>query len=314
MSEKALCVIGIDIAKESCEVAVLPQRAHWSSGVTPAALAALIERCRDLEPNLIVCEATGGYELPVVSALAAAALPVVVVNPRQVRDFAKATGTLAKTDRLDAEVIARFGLAVRPAIRALPDAETRELQAYVVRHRQLIEMLVAEQNRLAQVQGMVRINIQAHIVWLKQCLHDTDQQLRKRLRASPVWRVQDDLLQSIPGVGPLTSTHCLAQLPELGRLNRREIAALVGLAPFNRDSGTLAGHRTIWGGRARVRNALYMATLSAIRCNPTIKPHYQHLIASGKPPKVALIACMRKLLVIMNAMLKNQTHWQPQHA
>lgn len=314
MSEKAFCVIGIDVAKESCEVAVLPERTHWSSRVTPTALTALTERCWDLRPDLIVCEATGGYELPVVSALAAAALPIVVVNPRQVRDFAKATGTLAKTDRLDAEVIARFGLAVRPPVRALPEAETRELQAYLARHRQLVEMLVAEQNRLPQAQGTVQANIQAHIAWLKQCLQDTDQQLRERLRASPAWREQDDLLQSIPGVGPLTSAHCLAQLPELGRLNRREIAALVGLAPFNRDSGTLAGHRSIWGGRACVRNALYMATVSAIRCNPTIRPCYQHLIASGKPPKVALVACMRKLLVTMNAMLKTQTLWQAQHA
>lgn len=314
MSDKAFCVIGIDMARDSCEVAVIPGPARWRSASTPGALIELVSQCREQRPDLIVCEATGGYEVPAVSALAAAGLPVVVVNPRQVRDFARATGVLAKTDRLDAEVIARFGSAVRPPVRPLAQAETRELQAYLARHRQLIEMLVAEQNRLPHAQGAVRADIQAHITWLKQRLHDTDQQLNERLRASPVWRAQDDLLQSIPGVGPLTSAHCLAQLPELGHLNRREIAALAGLAPFSRDSGTLAGHRTIWGGRRSVRNALYMATVSAIRCNPTIKPCYQHLIASGKPPKVALVACMRKLLTIMNAMLKTQTPWQAQRA
>lgn len=314
MSENALCVIGVDIAKDSCEVAVQPSGEHWSSATVPEALTRMVARCREAHPDLIVCEATGGYEVPLVSALAAAGLPVVVVNPRQVRDFAKATGQLAKTDRIDAAVIAQFGVALRPAVRPLPQAETRELQGYLARHRQLIEMLVAEQNRLPLAAGVVRADIHAHIAWLKQRLHDTDQHLQERLRASPVWREQDDLLQSIPGIGPITSAHCLAQLPELGHLTRREIAALVGLAPFNRDSGTLTGHRTIWGGRRSVRNALYMATVSAIRCNPIIRTCYRHLTDQGKPPKVALVACMRKLLVIMNAMLKTQTSWQAQHA
>ena len=224
------------------------------------------------------------------------------------RDFAKATG------RLDAAVIAEFGLRVRPAVRPLADELTRELQGYLARHRQLVEMLGAEQNRLPLARGAVRADIDAHIVWLKQRLHDTDQQLRARLRASPVWREQDDLLQSIPGVGPMTSASCLAQLPELGTLNRREIAAFVGIAPFNRDSGMLAGHRTIWGGRAAVRRGLYLATVSATRCNPVIRSHYRHLRAAGKPPKVALVACRRKLLVIMNAMLKTHTTWQTQQA
>ncbi|MGH8402508.1 MAG: IS110 family transposase [Gammaproteobacteria bacterium] len=312
MSEVAFCVIGIDIAKDSCEVAVRPGTEQWSSATTPEALAQLVARCRSVRPDLMVCEATGGYEVIVVSALATAQLPVVVVNPRQVRDFAKALGRLAKTDRIDAEVIAQFGLKLRPAVRPLKDAQTRELQDLITRHRQLVQMRVAEQNRLPQARGTVRTGIEAHIAWLTARLHDTDADLHAQLRASPVWREKDDLLQSIRGVGPLTSASCLAQLPELGRLNRREIAALAGVAPFNRDSGTLKGRRTIWGGRAPVRTGLYMATLSAIRCNPRMKAHYAHLIAAGKPPKVALVACMRKLLVIMNAILKSRTPWQPQ--
>lgn len=312
MSESAFCVIGIDIAKDGCEVMVLPSMEQWSSATTPETLGELVQRCLTKQPDLMVCEATGGYEVPVVSALAAAALPVVVVNPRQVRDFAKALGRLAKTDRIDARVIAEFGLKVRPEVRPLKDAETRALQSLLARHRQLIEMRVAEQNRLDQTVGKVRAGIQAHIAYLNACLRDTDQDLHNQLRESSVWREKDDLLQSIRGVGPVTSAQCLAQLPELGRLNRREIAALAGVAPFNRDSGTLQGHRAIWGGRAPVRSALYMATLSAIRCNPSIKAHYAHLRAHGKPPKVALVACMRKLLVTMNAILKSGTPWQPQ--
>ena len=271
------------------------------------------------QPNLLVCEATGGYAVPVVSALAAAALPVVVVNPRQIRDFAKALGRLAKTDRIDAAVIAEFGLKVRPAIRPLKNDAARALQSLLARHRQLVEMRVTEQNRLAQSRGRVRTGIEAHIAYLAACLRDTDRDLHDRLRASPVWREKDDLLQSIRGVGPSTSAQCLAQLPELGRLNRREIAALAGVAPFNRDSGTLQGHRTVWGGRAPVRclsacdaqaGALYLATLSAVRCNPVIRAHYQPLRDTGKPPKVAWVACMRKLLVIMNAILKTKTPWR----
>ena len=310
MSESEFCVIGIDIAKDSCELAVLPGAERWSSATAPEALGELVQRCRVRQPNLLVCEATGGYEVPVVSALAAAALPVVVVNPRQIRDFAKALGRLAKTDRIDAAVIAEFGLKVRPAIRPLKNDEARALQSLLARHRQLVEMRVTEQNRLAQSRGRVRTGIEAHIAYLAACLRDTDRDLHDRLRESPVWREKDDLLQSICGVGPLTSAQCLAQLPELGRLNRREIAALAGVAPFNRDSGTLQGHRTVWGGRAPVRCALYMATLSAVRCNPVIRAHYQHLRDTGKPPKVALVACMRKLLVIMNAILKTKTPWR----
>lgn len=314
MSEKSFCVIGLDVAKGSCEVAVLPGGEHWSNETESESLTALVHRCQALCPDLMVCEATGGYEVPVVSALAAANLPIVVVNARQVRDFAKAAGRLAKTDRIDAEVIAQFGQRLRPAVRPLPEPATRELQGWLARHRQLVEMLVAEQNRLGLATGVVRADIQAHIAWLKQRLHDTDQHLREQLENSPVWRARDELLQSIPGVGPLTSASCLVQLPELGRLNRREIAALVGVAPFNRDSGTLQGRRTIWGGRAAVRRTLYMATLSAVRCNPVIRACYHRLTTLHKPPKVALVACMRKLLTIMNAMLKSHTPWQPQIA
>ena len=267
-------------------------------------------RLQALTPALVVLEATGGLELELVGALAAAALPVVVVNPRQVRDFARATGRLAKTDALDAAVLAHFGEAVRPPLRALRDAESLALKALLGRRQQLVTMLVAERNRRGAAVAAVRPRIEAHIAWLEQERSELEDELRQTLQRSPVWRERDQLLRSVPGVGEQLSLTLLAELPELGRLNRRAIAALVGVAPFNRDSGRMRGRRTIWGGRARVRAMLYMGALSASRHNPVIRDCYQRLLAAGKPKKVALTACMRKLLVILNAMLKHHTPWR----
>ena len=267
-------------------------------------------RLQALTPALVVLEATGGLELELVGALAAAALPVVVVNPRQVRDFARATGRLAKTDALDAAVLAHFGEAVRPPLRALRDAESLALKALLGRRQQLVTMLVAERNRRGAAGAAVRPRIEAHIAWLEQERSELEDELRQTLQRSPVWRERDQLLRSVPGVGEQLSLTLLAELPELGRLNRRAIAALVGVAPFNRDSGRMRGRRTIWGAPARVRAMLYMGALSASRHNPVIRDCYQRLLAAGKPKKLALTACMRKLLVILNAMLKHHTPWR----
>ena len=248
-------------------------------------------------------------EVPLVAALAADAVPVVVVNPRQVRDFARATGKLAKPDALDAAVLAHFAEAVRPPVRPLRDAETQALNSLAARRHQVMTMLVSEKNRLSSATIAVRPRIEAHIAWLEQELDDLDEGLRQTLRQSPVWREKDDLLRTVPGVGEQLSLTLLAHLPELGTLDRREIAALVGVAPFNRDSDTLRGKRTVWGGRARVRAALYMGALVASRFNPLIRDFYQRLLAAGKPKKLALTACMRKLLVILNSMLKHRSPW-----
>lgn len=306
--------VGIDVAKAELEVAVRPSAERWTVATTAPAHAALVQRLLALRPALVVVEATGGLEIPLVGVLATAGLPVVVINPRQVRDFAKATGRLAKTDRLDAHVLAHFGEAVRPTPRPLPDAATRTLAALVGRRRQLVEMLTAERNRLARAPRVLHAEIQAHLTWLQRRLGRLDADLTQAIRSSPVWRVKDDLLRSAPGVGPVLTTRLLASLPELGTLNRKAIAALVGLAPLNRDSGTQRGRRSVWGGRADVRAALYMATLVGVRHNPVLKAFYQRLRVAGKLPKVALTACMRKLLTILNAMLKHQTPWQPRHA
>ncbi len=263
---------------------------------------------------LVVLEPTGGLELPAVAALAAASLPVAVVNPRQVRDFARATGTLAKTDALDAASLAHFADAVRPVVRPMKDAETQVLSSLVARRHQVISILVSEKSRLGSAISAVRPRIEAHIAWLKQELNDIDEELRQTLRSSPVWREKDDILRSVPGVGEQLSLALLAQLPELGTLNRRQVASLVGVAPFSRDSGTMRGKRTVWGGRARVRAVLYMATLAASRFNPVIRDFYQRLLAAGKPKKVALVACMRKLLVILNSMLKQRSPWRAERA
>jgi transposase len=258
-----------------------------------------------------VLEATGGYEADVAAAVALAGLPVAVVNPRQVRDFAKALGRLAKTDALDATVLAAFAARVRPAARPLPDAAQQALTALVARRRQLVEMLSAERNRLLVAHGRVKHDVQTHIHFLEQRLTATTDDLRTTIRASPMWRAQDDLLQSVPGIGPTTSATLLAELPELGQLSRQQIAALVGVAPLNRDSGTRTGPRVTWGGRASVRGPLDMATRVATRWNPVIRAFYARLRGAGKPHKVALVAAMHKLLTILNAIVKAQRPWQP---
>jgi transposase len=274
-----------------------------------AGIEALVKRLSENRPALIVLEATGGVERAVTRALASAELPVVVVNPRQVRDFAKATGQLAKTDRIDALVLARFAEAVRPAVRPLPDELTIELRALIARRRQITEMIVAERNRLSPASKAVRKRIEAHIRWLESELDRADQDLDQSIRQSPIWQENQELLQSVPGIGPVISRTLLAELPELGQLNRKQMAALVGIAPLNRDSGTMRGRRTIWGGRASVRAVLYMAALVASKRNAIIRAFYQRLRTAGKAPKVALVACMRKLLTILNSMIKHKTRW-----
>jgi transposase len=305
--------IGIDVAKAQLEFAGRP------SGVTGAVpnaddgIDALVAQLQACAPTLIVLEATGGYEAAVVAALATAGLPVVVANPRQVRDFARATGQLAKTDAIDAQVLALFAERVRPTPRPLPDEAAQALDALLTRRRQLVEMLVAERNRLLIARPAVRRNLQQHIRFLERRLREADDDLHTAVKASPLWRVKDDLLQSVPGVGRVVSLTLLAELPELGRLSSKEIAALVGVAPLARDSGTLRGKRLVYGGRAPVRAALYMAALVASKCNPVIRAFYLRLRAAGKPAKVALTACMRKLLVILNAMARSGTPWNPEH-
>jgi transposase len=304
--------IGIDVAKRQLDVAERPSGARWSGANDLGGIAGLVERLRVAGPvALITVEATGGYEIPLVAALTAAQLPVVVVNPRQVRDFARAVGTLAKTDTIDAGVLAHFAEAVRPEPRALPDELTQGLQGWLARRRQLLEMLLAEDQRLAMAPRAIRPQIQQHVDWLRHQLGEVDRELQGLIRNSPVWRESENLLRTVPGVGPVLATTLLADLPELGQLNRREIAALVGLAPLNWDSGQQRGTRHIWGGRAPVRTALYMATLAAVRCNPVIRGFFERLSAAGKPRKVALTACMRKLLTILNAMMHRRVRWQP---
>lgn len=309
--ERESIYIGIDIAKERVDIAVRPPDRTWSMPYGDDDVELLVAQLQDLSPTAVVLEATGGIELPLVAALATASLPVVVVNPRQVRDFAKSTGQLAKTDRLDAMVLAHFAEAVRPPIRPLRDAETQVLSAVLARRRQVSSIILAEKNRLSRAIPEVSPRIQAHINWLEQELNDLDSDLRRTVRHSPVWRDKDQLLRSVPGVGDQVSITLLADLPELGTLNRKQIAALVGVAPFSRDSGPHRGKRTVWGGRARVRAALYMGALVASRWNPVIRNFYQRLLAAGKPKKVALTACMRKLLTILNVILKNGQSWNP---
>ena len=300
-------------AKAHLDVAIRPSGESWQAEHDDAGIAQLVERLQRLEPTLVVLEATGGLETVLLVALAAAGVSVVVVNPRQVRAFAKATGRLAKSDRLDAHVLAHFGEAVRPSVRPLPDAATQRLSSLVTRRRQLVGMLTAEQNRHSRTPaGAMRKDIDAHIAWLRRRLKGVDDLMRGALQESPLWQAKDELLRGVPGVGPILSTTLLAELPELGHLARRQIAALVGVAPFNRDSGTLRGRRQVWGGRAPVRQVLYLGTLSATRCNPVIRSFYERLRACGKTAKVALTACMRKLLTILNAMLKHGTPWHPQ--
>ncbi len=301
--------VGVDVSKVRLDVAVSPKVEDWSFSNDDEGISSLVSRLNNLHPTLIVLEATGGLEAPAVGALGAALLPVVVVNPRQVRDFAKAMGILAKTDGIDAHTLARFGEAVRPKVRPLKDKQTQELSAIIARRRQVVGMLVAEKNRLNTASPCVRKQIQTHITQLEKHLASIDSDLQRLIKESPLWRIKEALLRSVPGVGPILCTTLLCNLPELGVLNRRQIAALVGVAPFNRDSGTFRGRRCVWGGRANVRTMLYMGTIAAIRCNPVIREFYLRLSDTGKAPKVVITACMRKLLIILNAMLKTQTVW-----
>jgi transposase len=301
--------IGIDVAKDHLDIAVHGAKG-WRTTNDEAGISALISQLRKQTPTLVVLEATGGYERGITAALVEATIPVAVVNPRQVRDFARASGVLAKTDELDAKVLAHFAATIQPEPRELADAQAQELRDLVARRRQVMGMLTAEKNRRQQATGVVRERITAHIAFLQAELEDHDRDLDALLRTSPVWRERDNLLRGVKGIGHRTSAILLAELPELGTLSRKQIAKLVGVAPLNRDSGRYRGHRIIWGGRAAVRSALYMATLVATRFNPVIRPMYQRLLAAGKPKKVALVACMRKLLTIVNAMLRDNAPWR----
>ena len=306
------CGVGIDIAKATVDVAssTAPSQS-WQTTNDEAGWAAVVAHVQPLQPRVIVLEATGGYETGVATALTAAGLPVAIVNPRQVRDFARALGALEKTDRLDAAVLAAFAARMQPTPRPLADDLQADLHALVTRRRQLVEMCTAERNRLPLARGAVRKNLLAHIAWLEKQVSNTDRDLRRRIEASPIWRVRDQRLQSVPGVGPTTSACLLACLPELGTLTHRQISKLVGVAPLPDESGLRIGYRRVQGGRGDVRCALYMATVTAITHNPTIRAAYRRWRAAGKLPKVAIVAAMHKLLIHLNAMLTHHTLWHP---
>lgn len=300
--------VGIDVAKDHCDMYVYPSAQRETFGVS--SIGEVVAGLRDIKPKVIVMEATGGLEVPVAAELVAAALPVAVVNPRQVRDFARAMGILAKTDAIDARVLALFGEKVRPESRPLPDARLRALRELVTRRQQLMDMRTMESNRLQMLQSeRACASIQLLIDTIETEIRNLDREIKKHITQSPVWQEKFDLLKSVPGIGDTTAPLLLVGLPELGMLNRRQIASLVGLAPMNRDSGTLRGHRTIIGGRRMVRTALYMPTISAIRCNPLIRQFYHRLRSSGKPPKVAITACMRKMLILLNAIVRDNKPW-----
>ena len=305
--------VGIDVSKATLDVCTSDGEA-WQVPNADRDMHALCTRLSKVQPELIVLEATGSYELRAAAALAAAGLPVAVVNPRQVRSYARSIGQLAKTDRIDARVLARFAEAVRPDVRPLPDGETRALEALITRRRQVIGMLGAEESRLKTAVAATRKRIKTHIGWLRRELADVDGDIDGAVRRSPLFRAKDDLLQSVSGVGNATSRTLLALLPELGALNEKQIASLVGVAPFNQDSGTLRGRRRVWGGRARVRTALYMAALVGSQHNTILKALYSRLLLVGTPKKVALVACMRKLIIILNAIMRDGLPWDPSHA
>lgn len=306
--------VGIDVSQATLDVGVYPTAEQWQLANDGRGISQLVDRLQQLAPDRIVLEATGGYELAALATLASAGLPVVAVNPRQVRDFARATGRLAKTDALDAQVLAQFGAAVQPPLRALPDAATRELSALLARRRQLVEMRTAESNRLLTAHERVQPSIRELVHFLDKRISELDRELRDRLRASPVWRAKENLLRSIPGVGPVLSATLLADVPELGSVGHKQLAALIGVAPLNRDSGQWRGRRSAWGGRGHVRAVLYMATTVAVRRNPVLKVLYERLLGLGKQRKVALVACMRKLLRICNAVIAHQLAWRTQPA
>jgi transposase len=308
------CYIGIDVAKATLDIASLPDGESWTVTNDDQGLAELLPRLVALAPVLVVAEATGGFELLAALTLAKAGLPIAVVNPRQVRDFAKAMGRLAKTDALDAAILAEFAQRVQPEPRPLPDEAAQLLESLLTRRRQLVEMLTAEKNRLGFARRPVTQDILRHIRWLEKRLTDVEGDLQDAVAASPLYQAKSALLRSVPGVGQVTALTLLAALPELGQLSRQQVAALVGVAPMNRDSGTARGKRMVWGGRAPVRAALYMATLVGLKHNPVLRVFYERLRAAGKPFKVAATACMRKLLTILNAMVKHQQRWDPEYA
>lgn len=310
--ESESCFIGVDVSKASLDVATYPSNETWQVSNDAPGIDELVSQLSDRSVQLIVLEATGGLETPLAGALANRQLPIVIINPRQVRDFAKATGQLAKTDRLDAMVLARFADAIRPELRPLKTVQEQYLSALLTRRRQLIGMVLAERHRLSSAPSGIVKDIRKHIVWLEKRIKEADGDMDKFVKASPLWRAKDELLQSVPCVGPVLATSVLARLPELGQLNRRQIAHLVGVAPLNHDSGQHRGKRRVWGGRAELRSVLHMAALVGVRHNPVLKEFYERLCDAGKPKQVALTACMRKLLTILNVMVKTNTHWKYQ--
>jgi len=299
---------GVDVSAAWLDVAADSE--IWRAANSPDGISELVDRLQTLQIERVVLEPTGGYELPLLRALMRAGVPVAPVNPRQVRDFARSTGRLAKTDRIDALILAQFGEAVRPPVRSIATADDEKLKSRETRRRQLVEMVTAEKNRLRTASPDVTAEIRKHIKWLEQRIKELDKQLSELLRSSSEWSAKVKLLRTAPGVGPVLTTNLLANLPELGALNRRQIAALVGVAPFNRDSGTFRGRRVVWGGRSQVRAVLYMGALVASRVNPVIRGFYQRLLQAGKPKKLALTACMRKLLTILNSMLRHGKVWR----
>jgi transposase len=312
MKEEAVYV-GVDVSRDTLEVADSISRETCQFANDDEGIRQTAQYIASLKPAGIILEATGNLETPLAAMLQSECLPVTIINPRQIRDFARATGALAKTDAIDARILALFGLRIKPEVRLLPDRQTREMGSLLTRRRQIQEMLIAEGNRLSRADKEIRPNIEDHIQWLKESLSDINSDLERRIKSSPNWREKDNLLRSMPGIGKVVSTTLIIELPELGKLNRRKIAALVGIAPLNRDSGTLRGKRTVWGGRATLRAALYMAALVATKRNPIIAAFYQRLLGAGKVKKVALVACMRKLLTIVNAMMNTMTLWNSQH-
>lgn len=310
MNTNTAIYVGIDVSKATLDVAARPIDQHMTVDNSVEGIGALIASLKDFKPELVVMEATGGYQMLAASLITAAGIPIAVVNPRQVRDFAKSTGKLAKTDKLDAYVLAHYAEAIKPEPKPLGDDNQQKLAAIIARRRQVIEMITAEKNRLKSAHVSIQSAIKSHIEWLEASLKKIDKEMSDFIKTTPVWREKDELLQSVPGVGNVVSTTILADLPEIGTVTNKQIAALVGLAPLNRDSGTMRGKRMVWGGRAHVRSSLYMATLTAIRCNPTIKVFYDRLLESGKKHKVAMTACMHKLLTILNAIVKSCTPWR----
>jgi transposase len=310
----AACFVGVDVSKDHLDLHARPDGSAARYANDPAGIATLVARVAELRPERIVLEATGGFEASLAAALAGAGLPVVIVNPRQVRDFAKATGKLAKTDAIDAAVLAHFAEAIRPEVRPLPDADAQALAALVDRRRQLLEMRTAEMNRLGLATPRVATSLRSHIAWLSKQLDQVDKELAELIEASPLWHAKDELLQSAPGIGPVVSRVLVSELPELGALSGKRIASLVGVAPMSRDSGRMSGTRSITGGRASVRSGLYMAILTAVRYNEPIRKFYQKLRDAGKAVKVAQVAAMRKLLVILNAMIRDNRPWDANFA